>query len=167
MHRLRRLCGCMPGECDIQGIKVMNIEVKAIGVIHTPFKTKEETPIQPHWSKAIGEVEVFKKYAKGLEGIEQFSHLILIYYFHKIKDERLKVKPYLDTKMYGVYATRHPHRPNHIGISVVKLISRNKNILKVKNIDIIDGSPLLDIKPYVSVFDRIEKVKNGWLKKKL
>jgi tRNA-Thr(GGU) m(6)t(6)A37 methyltransferase TsaA len=79
----------------------------------------------------------------------------------------LKVKPYLENKVHGVYATRHPHRPNHIGISTVKLLKRKGNVLHVRNIDIVDGSPLLDIKPYVSVFDRRDNVKNGWLEGKL
>jgi tRNA-Thr(GGU) m(6)t(6)A37 methyltransferase TsaA len=145
----------------------MKIELKQIGIIHSPFKTKEETPIQPFKSEAMGRVEVFKDFEEGLEGIEQFSHLILVYYFHKIKDERLKVKPYLENKIHGVYATRHPHRPNHLGTSVVDLLERQGNILLVKHIDILDGTPLLDIKPYVSVFDRREGVKDGWLEGKI
>ena len=145
----------------------MRIELRPIGIIHSPFKTKEETPIQPFRSEEIGKVEVFKGFEEGLEGIEGFSHIILVYYFHKVKDERLKVKPYLEDKFHGVYATRHPHRPNHIGISTVELLKRKRNVLYVKNIDILDGSPLLDIKPYVSVFDRRDNVKNGWLEGKL
>ena len=145
----------------------MKIELKQIGIIHSPFKTREETPIQPFKSKVVGRVEVFKDFEEGLEGIEQFSHIILVYYFHKIKDERLKVKPYLENKIHGVYATRHPHRPNHLGISVVDLVKREKNILVVKHIDILDGTPLLDIKPYVSAFDKRENVRNGWLEGKL
>ncbi len=145
----------------------MKMELKQIGVVHSPFKTKEETPIQPFKSGATGEVEVFKDFAEGLEGIEQFSHVILVYYFHKIKDERLKVKPYLENKIHGVYATRHPHRPNHLGVSVVDLVKREKNILVVKHIDILDGTPLLDIKPYISAFDKRENVRNGWLEGKL
>lgn len=145
----------------------MDIKIKAIGTIHSPFKTKDEAPIQPYKSEAEGKVEVYKEYAEGLEGIEQFSHVILVYYFHLIKDKRLKVKPYLDDNEYGVYATRHPHRPNHIGISTVRLLKREGNLLTVKDIDIVDGSPLLDIKPYISKFDRREKVKDGWLKGKI
>jgi len=145
----------------------VKIELKQIGIIHSPFKTKEETPIQPFKSDADGRVEVFKEYTEGLEGIEQFSHVILVYYFHQIKDERLNVTPYLEDKVYGVYATRHPHRPNHIGISTVELVKREGNVLRVKNIDIVDGSPLLDIKPYVSAFDRRDNVKDGWLEGKL
>lgn len=145
----------------------MKIELKQIGIIHSPFKTKEEAPIQPFKSEEIGKVEVFREYMEGLEGIEEFSHIILIYYFHKIKEERLKVKPYLNNNYHGVYATRHPHRPNHVGISTVELLKREDNILHVKNIDIVDGSPLLDIKPYISAFDRRDNVKDGWLEGKL
>jgi tRNA-Thr(GGU) m(6)t(6)A37 methyltransferase TsaA len=145
----------------------MKFELKQIGIIHSPFKTKEEAPIQPFKSDVIGKVEVFKDFKEGLEGIEQFSHIILVYYFHQIKDERLKVKPYLVDDIYGVYATRHPHRPNHIGISTVQLLKREGNVLHVKNIDIVDGSPLLDIKPYVSAFDRRDNVKDGWLEGKI
>lgn len=145
----------------------MKFEIKQIGVIHSPFKTQEETPIQPFSSEAVGRVEVFNPFKEGLEGIEQFSHIILVYYFHKMADERLKVKPYLDDNYRGVYSTRHPHRPNHLGISVVDLFKREGNILLVKHIDIVDGTPLLDVKPYVSVFDRRDNVKNGWLEGKL
>ena len=145
----------------------MIIKLKQIGVIHTLYKTKEETPIQPFKSETVGSVEVFKEYEDGLQDIEQFSHIILVYYFNKIEDERLKVKPYLEDKIHGVYATRHPHRPNHIGISTVELVKREKNILTVKNIDILDGTPLLDIKPYVSAFDKRDNVKNGWLEGKI
>ena len=143
------------------------LEVKQIGVIHSPFKTKEEAPIQPYRSNFIGKVELFDDYAEGLKDIEQFSHIILVYYFHKIDRELLTVKPYLDDKEHGVYATRHPHRPNHIGISVVRLLARDKNILTVEGIDIVDGSPLLDIKPYVSAFDKRDNVRNGWLEGKI
>lgn len=145
----------------------MKFEIQQIGVIRSPFKNKEETPIQPFRSEATGKVEVFEGFVAGLEGIEHFSHIILVYYFHQIKDERLKVKPYLSDDMYGVYATRHPHRPNHIGVSTVRLLKRGGNVLHVRDIDMVDGSPLLDIKPYVSAFDRREEVKDGWLEGKI
>ncbi|MFH1387497.1 MAG: tRNA (N6-threonylcarbamoyladenosine(37)-N6)-methyltransferase TrmO [bacterium] len=145
----------------------MKIELKQIGIVNSPFINKAEAPIQAYKSETEGRVEVLPEYAEGLDGIEQFSHIILVYYFHQIKDERLKVKPYLDNKLHGVFATRHPHRPNHIGISTVKLVKREGNILYVKNIDIVDGSPLLDIKPYVSAFDKRDNVKDGWLEGRL
>jgi len=143
------------------------IMLKPIGVIHSQYKTMEETPIQPWKSDKIGEVEVFPEFEEGLKDIEGFSHIMLLYFFHKVSDERLSVIPYLDPKPKGVFATRHPHRPNHIGLSIVKLRERKNNILRVKHIDIIDGTPLLDIKPYVSKFDKREDVKDGWLEGKL
>jgi tRNA (adenine37-N6)-methyltransferase len=134
-----------------------------IGTIHSPFKSLQDIPIQASNSNFIGNVEVFEKYAQGLEGIGEFSHVILLYYFHEEKEERLKTRPYLDDKEHGIYSTRHPHRPNHIGISTVKLLRVNGCILAVEGIDVLDGTPLLDIKPYVSAFDNRTNVKNGWL----
>lgn len=143
------------------------MKIKPIGIIHSPFKSKEETPIQPFRSKAIGRIEVFKKYQQGLQDIDGFSHIIIVYEFHKSKGYALKVRPYMDVKLRGLFATRAPRRPNQIGMSVVKLIKRRGNILTVKNIDIIDGAPLLDIKPYVPEFGAGERVKIGWLKGKI
>jgi len=143
------------------------MRIKPIGIIRSPFTNKKETPIQPFKSRAIGKVEVYKKYRKGLKDIEDFSHVILIYKFHKSKGYRLLVKPFLDTEMRGLFATRYPRRPNQIGITVVKLLSRKNNILVVKGIDIIDRTPLLDIKPYVSEFATKTNVRIGWLKERL
>jgi len=143
------------------------MKVAPIGVIHTPFKCKKDAPIQPFKSKAIGKVEVFMKYKDGLCDIEGFSHLILIYKFHKSKGYCLKVKPFLDDGLHGLFATRYPRRPNQIGLTVVKLLKRKGNILFVKGIDVIDGSPLLDIKPYVPAFGPKEKVRIGWLEGKI
>lgn len=143
------------------------MKIKPIGIIYSPFKNKKETPIQPFKSKAIGKIEIYKKYQKGLNDIEGFSHLILIYKFHKSKGYQLLVKPFLDTEMRGLFATRYPRRPNQIGITVVKLLSKKGNILTVKGIDIIDKTPLLDIKPYVPEFATKTEVRIGWLKEKL
>jgi len=143
------------------------MKVIPIGIIHTPFKCKKDTPIQPFKSKAIGKVEVFKKYQEALSDIEGFSHLILIYKFHKSKGYSLKVKPFLDDEQRGLFATRYPRRPNQIGLTVVKLLERKGNTLFVKGIDVIDGSPLLDIKPYIPDFGPREKIKIGWLKGKI
>ncbi len=143
------------------------MKVKPIGVIHTPFRCRKETPIQPFRSKAIGKVEIFKEYQDGLEDIEGFSHLILLYKFHKSKGYCLKVEPFLDDKQKGLFATRYPRRPNQIGLTVVKLLKRRRNILFVKGIDVIDGSPLLDIKPYVPDFGPKERIKKGWLERKI
>jgi len=150
-----------------RGIINKNMRVNPIGIIHTPFKNKEETPTQNYKSKAIGKAEIYKKYQKGLKDIEGFSHLILIYKFHKSKGFKLLVTPFLDTQLRGLFATRYPRRPNQIGITVVKLLSRKNNILNVKGIDVIDKAPLLDVKPYIPEFAATTKVKVGWLKGKL
>lgn len=147
--------------------KEKKIEIKPIGVIHSPFKTAKDMPIQPYRSKRIGKIEVFKKFEKGLKDLEGFSHIIILYYFHKSKDEKLLVSPYLDKNLHGVFATRYPSRPNRIGISILKLLERKGNVLTVDGIDVIDGTPLLDIKPYVSKFDVRKNVKNGWLSTRL
>ena len=145
-------------------IKRNIIKIRPIGAIHSHFKTKERTPIRPFKSKKVGRIEVYKKFAKGLQDIEGFSHIILIYRFHKSKRYRLLVKPFLDDRCRGVFSTRYPARPNQIGISVVRLIRRKDNILFVKGIDVLDGTPLLDIKPYVPEFDAVQKTRIGWLK---
>lgn len=143
------------------------MKIDPIGIIHSPFKSKEDTPIQPFKSKAIGKVEVFKRYQNGLQDIEGFSHLILVYRFHKSRGFKLLVKPFLDDNLRGLFATRAPRRPNQIGISVVKLLNKRNNILTVKGIDALDNTPLLDIKPYVPEFASMVKVRVGWLKGKL
>ncbi len=143
------------------------MRVKPIGIIRTTFKSKKAVPIQPFKSKAIGKVEIYKEYERGLKDIAGFSHLILIYNFHKSKGYKLLVKPFLDDEKRGLFATRAPRRPNQIGISVVKLLSRKNNILMVKGIDVLDKTPLLDIKPHVPEFTSKSKIKIGWLKGKV
>ncbi len=142
------------------------IKYKPIGIIHSPFKEPKGTPIQPAGAKDInGKVELFPEYTEGLKDLRGFSHIILIYHFHLSKKAPLKVKPYMDNKAHGVFAMRGPARPNPIGISVVRLIKIEKNILYIRDVDIVDGTPLLDIKPYIPEFDirKVEKI--GWLKK--
>ena len=137
---------------------------KPIGVVHSPFKQPRGTPIQPSIIKGIkGEVEIFPEYIEGLQDINGFSHIILIYHFHLSKKSSLKAKPFMDDKIHGIFAIRGPSRPNPIGISTVRLIKVDSNILHVENLDIIDGTPLLDIKPYVPEFDKAEATKIGWL----
>ena len=139
---------------------------KPIGIIHSPFKTIEGIPIQPAAAKEIqGEVKINKEYSMGLNSLEEFSHIILIYHFHLTNGYKLKVIPFMDDVEHGLFATRAPSRPNPIGISVVKLKSISDNVIKVENIDVIDGTPLLDIKPYVSRFDNVSEEQNGWLSK--
>lgn len=142
------------------------IKYKPIGIIHSPFKEPKGTPIQPAAAKGIkGKVEVFPEYAEGLKDVKEFSHIILVCHFHLSKKPSLKVKPFMDDQMRGVFATRAPSRPNPIGISIVRLIKIEENILHVQDVDIIDGTPLLDIKPYVCEFDPKEVNKIGWLEK--
>jgi tRNA-Thr(GGU) m(6)t(6)A37 methyltransferase TsaA len=143
---------------------VETIKYKRLGIIHSPFKDIKGMPIQPSGATGVkGTVEINPVYVSGLTDIEGFSHIILIYHFHLSGDFCLLVKPFLDNKHHGIFATRAPNRPNAIGLSVVKLVEVKKNILYVENVDIVDGTPLLDIKPYVPAFDvhKVEKV--GWL----
>jgi tRNA-Thr(GGU) m(6)t(6)A37 methyltransferase TsaA len=142
--------------------------MKPIGVIRTPFNTLEGMPIQPVGAgQTAGQVIIDPQYAEGLADIDGFSHLILIYVFHQSKGYQLKVKPFLDDRMRGLFATRAPRRPNPIGLSVVKLLRREGNSLHVGNIDVVDGTPLLDIKPYVPAFDAPEATAIGWLEDKV
>jgi len=143
------------------------ISLKPIGIIHSPFKTLDQIPIQPAFSKAVGEVEVFKEYEAGLKDIEGFSHIILLYLFHKSEKFPLLITPFLDKKQHGVFATRYHKRPNQIGISTVKLLERKRNILKIESIDVLDDTPLLDVKPHVPKFDCVKNARIGWLKKLL
>jgi tRNA-Thr(GGU) m(6)t(6)A37 methyltransferase TsaA len=148
---------------------IMNeIIYKPIGIIHTPFKEPKGTPIQPRGAKRIdGRVEVFPEYADGLKDLEKFSHIILIYHFHLAGQAQLQVKPFMDSEPHGIFAIRAPSRPNPIGISIVPLVSIEGNILHCKDIDIVDGTPLLDIKPYVPEFDSRKPQKIGWLEEQV
>jgi len=142
------------------------IKLKPIGIIHTSYKEPKGIPIQGKFEKGIiGQAELFPEYQNGLKDIEGFSHIILIYYFDRSKDEKLISRPYLEDEPHGIFAIRSPHRPNHIGVSIVKLKKVEKNLITFSEVDILDGTPLLDIKPYVSHFDSREDVKNGWLEK--
>jgi tRNA-Thr(GGU) m(6)t(6)A37 methyltransferase TsaA len=140
------------------------INYKSIGIIHSPFKKPHEAPIQSAVATEIeGTVEIFPEYSEGLSDLEGFSHIILLYHFHLSEGYSLKVRPYLDNELRGVFATRAPARPNPIGMSIVRLVRIEKENLFIKDVDIIDGTPLLDIKPYVPAFDMREKEKIGWL----
>jgi len=143
------------------------MEIIPIGQIHTPFQSRSDTPIQPFRSEAVGRVEVFEEYAEGLSDTEGFSHVILLYHFHKSKGFQLTVTPFLDDRPRGLFATRYPARPNQIGLSVVRLLRREGNILIVEGIDVLDGTPLLDIKPYVPEFAATKPVRKGWLERKM
>ena len=145
------------------------MKLKQIGVIHTPYKTLAECPCQTCKSEQIAEIEVFKEYEGGLKDIEGFSHLTVLYWLHKSEGYSLLVRTLWDTEPHGLFTTRSPHRPNPIGISIVRLIERKGNILRVKGIDAIDGTPLVDIKSYVPEFDEKKKreVKIGWFEGKI
>ena len=137
--------------------------MKPIGEIHSPFTEKEQTPIQSVRSQAIGQVLVYPEFVDGLKDIEHLSHIHLLYVFHKSSGYSLHTKPFLDDREHGIFATRYPYRPNPIGLSTVHLLSRQENVLTVEGVDVLDGTPLLDIKPYVPDFDiRTEDVHIGW-----
>jgi tRNA-Thr(GGU) m(6)t(6)A37 methyltransferase TsaA len=140
------------------------MKYKPIGVVHTPFKDVRNMPIQPSGASGIiGSIEIFPKFMEGLHDLEGFSHIILLYHFHKSKRVRLKVIPFMDSEPHGVFATRSPNRPNPIGMSIVKLLGIQGNILSIENADLIDNTPLLDIKPYVPEFDKYSADRVGWL----
>jgi len=140
------------------------MEFSPIGIIETPFKDREGMPIQPSGAKDIkGRIRIAQAYEQGLADIEGFSHLILLYHFHESKDFDLMVTPFLDKTQRGVFATRAPRRPNPIGLSIVRLISREGNILEIMDIDVLNNTPLIDIKPYVPGFDTKEVTSTGWL----
>jgi len=142
----------------------MKIEYRPIGLIHTPFKQRQGMPIQPSRGRGErGTVEVAPEYADGLADLEGFSHIVLIYHFHRSQGFDLRVTPFLDTETRGLFATRAPRRPNAIGLSVVRLLGIEGNRIEVQDLDILDGTPLLDIKPYVPEFDHRTEVREGWL----
>ena len=140
----------------------MDYVMRPIGVIHSPFTEKKETPIQPSRSKAIGRVELYPQFADGLQDIDGLSHLILLYVFHRASEYSLLVTPFLDDQTRGLFATRYPCRPNPIGLSIVRFVSRDANVFEVEGIDVLDGTPLLDIKPYMPEFDIRQNVSAGW-----
>ncbi|MBS1170703.1 MAG: putative cytosolic protein [Burkholderiaceae bacterium] len=135
-----------------------------IGVIHSEHRQSEKTPVQPVFAQqCVGYVELLPEYSAGLAGIEGFSHLYLIYHLHLAPAPKLTVQPFLGDGEYGVFATRFPARPNPLGLSVVELLRREGNRLLVRGVDILDGTPLLDIKPYSARFDHITAERNGWM----
>jgi tRNA-Thr(GGU) m(6)t(6)A37 methyltransferase TsaA len=135
-----------------------------IGLIRSPFTRQEQTPIQPYRSRAEGQVELLPEYEPGLEDLEGFSHVILLYFFHHSEPGyELTVTPFLDDEPKGLFATRHPRRPNPIGLSVVRLVRREGRVLYVEGMDVLDGTPLLDVKPYAPPFDAFPEATLGWL----
>jgi len=148
--------------------EMKNIRYTSIRTIRTPFKDLSGMPIQPVGArKTRGTVELAAEYQPGLKDLEGFSHIILLYHFHKSRGYELRVTPFLDSQPRGVFATRAPKRPNPIGLSVVRLVGINGHTLTVEGIDVLDGTPLLDIKPYVPEFDHPRSTRIGWIKKAL
>lgn len=137
---------------------------RPIGVIRTPHKEPKGTPIQPTGALDIeGTIELSPEYRPGLKDLEGFSHVILLYHFHRAEGYSLQVKPYMDKDTHGVFATRIPGRPNPLGFSIVRLLDIEDSTLRIQDVDILDGTPLLDIKPYVPSFDHRETDRIGWL----
>jgi len=143
------------------------ISITPIGIVHSPFAAPEGMPIQAALSDAVGTLEIYPEYRDGLSDIAGFDYLILLYHFHMIRREPLRVTPFLDDEPRGVFATRAPTRPNRIGLSVVKLLNVTENILDIGNIDMVSGTPVIDIKPYVPAFDSRTGCRVGWFADKL
>ncbi|MBN2250993.1 MAG: tRNA (N6-threonylcarbamoyladenosine(37)-N6)-methyltransferase TrmO [Candidatus Altiarchaeota archaeon] len=145
-----------------------NYQYKSIGIIHSKYKKKKGVPIQGVLSKdSKGWMELFPEYKEGLKDLDGFSHIFLIYQFHLSKGYSLLTKPFLEDAEHGIFATRAPKRPNPIGISIVKLEKIEENKLYIDEVDIIDGTPLLDIKPFIPEFDSRDSITVGWIESKL
>jgi tRNA (adenine37-N6)-methyltransferase len=140
----------------------MEFVMRPIGVIHSPYIELVGMPIQPSRSQARGVVEVYPEFAEGLQDMEGFSHIFLLYAFHKSSGYTMLIKPFLDDQLHGLFTTRYPFRPNPIGLSVVELVARRDNVLDIQGVDVLDGTPLLDIKPYVPDFDIRTGTRSGW-----
>lgn len=162
---------------EITNREILNIEerkfpekvcFKPIGIIHTPFKSLKGIPIQSSISNVKGTIEIFAEYVAGLKDLSGFSHIYCLYFFDMVKlPVPLQSKPFLDSDKKGVFAIRTPFRPNPLGLSIVKILDIKENKIQVINIDILDKTPILDLKPYIPQFDNIETQKIGWLKEKI
>ena len=149
----------------IEKKEVIKMELKPIGIIHTPYKTMESVPYHGGLAKEISELEFFKEYEDGLKDIEQTSHLIVLYWLDKADRNVLQEHNPHDAEIYGIFVTRTQNRPNPIGVTMAELVERRENILKVKGIDALDGTSLLDIKPYFSGIDAIQDARIEWFEK--
>ncbi|KYC46313.1 MAG: S-adenosyl-L-methionine-binding protein [Candidatus Methanofastidiosum methylothiophilum] len=144
------------------------IKLKPIGLVHSPFNEPINVPKDStDGMEYKGTVEIFPEYRAGLKDLEGFSHILIIFYFHRSDYSNLIVKPYLDDNLRGVFATRSPHRPNFIGLSIVELLNVEGEILHIRGIDMIEGTPVLDIKPYIPEFESNEGIRIGWLEGKI
>ena len=144
-----------------------SLELKPIGIIHSLYKNTRKAPYQGYKSGEISQIEVFREFEEGLKDIEGFSHIIVIYWFHESQGYHMLVKTPWHDSLHGLFTTRSPHRPCPLELTVVELVARENSILKVKGLDAIDGTPLLDIKPYIPGVDEKSVVKLGWLEGKL
>jgi tRNA (adenine37-N6)-methyltransferase len=145
------------------------VRLKPIGVVRSRFKEPADLPppvfAPPRFfERSTGRIEIFPEFAAGLDGLEGFSHIIVLFHFHKAGASKLEVVPPGETKPRGVFATRSPHRPNPLGMSVLKLLGRDGRVLEVSGLDLVDGTPVLDLKPYTSR-DRKSRVRTGWIRK--
>ena len=159
-HRHNKLSHPMPGQTKY--------EFEPIGIIHTAFEQADGTPIQPKAAQAsLGTIDLKPEYGAGLQDLEGFSHIILLYVFDRIKTPQLMVKPFLDDHEHGIFATRAPARPNPIGISIVRLVKVAGNLITFLGADMLNNTPLLDIKPYVPSFDQQNVDRIGWLEERV
>jgi tRNA-Thr(GGU) m(6)t(6)A37 methyltransferase TsaA len=142
------------------------IVIKPVGEIKSPYKTFDDIPIQGKFRENVeAYIELKEEFAPGMRDLDGFSHAYLLYYLHRSNKVTIEGKPFLENKTHGIFAIRSPHRPNHIGLSIVKIIKIDGKKLYFSNVDMLDGTPLLDIKPYIGYFDSRENVKSGWLEK--
>jgi len=166
-ERTRILLSSSKRRKPLQILQPMKLEISPIATIRTPFTTLEDMPIQPRGaSEVLATIEFDPEYQDGLKDLDGFSHVYLIYHFHQVQSHQLEVVPFNDktNSKRGIFSTRSPVRPNKMGLSVVEIVSVKGNIVTIKGIDVLDGTPLLDIKPYIENFDKIEgPVKSGWM----
>jgi len=145
-----------------------NVCFKPIGIIHTPFKSLKGIPIQSSMSNTKGIIEIFAEYVAGLKDLSGFSHLYCVYFFDMVKlPVPLQSKPFLDNEKKGVFAIRTPFRPNPLGLSILEIVEIRENMINVSRVDILDKTPVLDLKPYISQIDNVETKKIGWLEGKI
>ena len=143
------------------------LAVKVIGIIHSPFRQAKGTPIQSALAQGVeGSVEVFPEFVLGLQDLKGFERIWLLYWFDRATPAQLAVKPFLDQQEHGVFATRSPCRPNPIGLSCVRLLGIDGGRLRIMDVDVLEGTPLVDIKPYAPQFDCFEASRVGWLQNK-
>jgi len=152
---------------EIREFSMANFEFTQLGIIHSPYKQKEGLRIQSAFSKEKGTIEVFDQYLEGLDNLNEFSHIIILYLFHKALPWKLHQKPFLSDSPKGIFSIRSPNRPNPIGFSVVRLLKIEENKITVEGIDVLDKTPLLDIKPYVPDFDSFPQASQGWIQGKI